>query len=114
VPADLTDEAGKSIPIDTMVNRHLELLKASKTEQVFRKDYEEAERYNLSTLDEQETQPVLLFYPPVKGEILSAYNPNLHQYGLDKSGHSRYYLFLPERLSMQVYPEYRIYMCSAH
>jgi lipoprotein NlpD len=83
LPADLTDKEGRPIPIDTMVNHHLELLKTSKAEQAFRKDYEEAEHYNLSTLDEEETQPVLLFYPPVKGEILSTYNPNLHRYGLD-------------------------------
>jgi murein DD-endopeptidase MepM/ murein hydrolase activator NlpD len=117
VPADLTDEAGRSIPIDTMVNRHLELLKTSKAEQAFRKEYEEAERYNLSTLEEQEAQPVLLFYPPVKGEILSAYNPNLHRYGLDLKVKDRQSVLsiLPGTVIYAGYsPEYQYVICVQH
>jgi len=83
IPADSTDAQGRQIPIDTLANHHLELMKTTQTEKAFRDNYEEQERYNLSTLNVQEKKSVLLFYPPVKGQVRTAFNPGSKKYGMD-------------------------------
>jgi len=83
ITVDSTDAEGRQIPIDTLANRHLELMKITRKEAAFRKAYEEKERYNLSTLNTQETKDVVLFYPPVKGDVFSSFNPNQRKYGVD-------------------------------
>jgi murein DD-endopeptidase MepM/ murein hydrolase activator NlpD len=83
IPSDLTDEKGRKIPLDTLVNKHLELMKATEAERKFREKYESSEKSNLSTLVPQATKSELLFYQPVKGRILSRYNPQQKKYGMD-------------------------------
>jgi len=83
VPSDLTDEKGRDIPIDTLANKHLELMKATSKEKAFREEYEEREKNNLSTLNPQTTKSELFFYKPINGLIYSRYNPKQKKYGMD-------------------------------
>lgn len=83
IPADLADEKGRDIPIDTLANHHLELMKATNAEKAFREGYEESEKNNLSTLTPQTTKSELLFYKPINGRIFSRYNPKQKKYGMD-------------------------------
>lgn len=76
-------KTGREIPIDTFANHHLELMKATDEENKFRKDYEEKEKYNLSTLSPRENNSIVLFYPPVKGKRIYSYDPKLKRYGTD-------------------------------
>jgi len=82
IPVDTLRKAGKNIPLDTLVNRHLELMKATKKEKKFREDYEESEKYNLSILNEQPKVEGLLFYQPIKGKIVNQFNPRLKNFGI--------------------------------
>lgn len=83
INVDSTDSEGHQIPIDTLANRHMVLMKATSQEEAFRKRYEEQEKYNLSTLNTSGNTNVLLFYPPVKGEVTSTFDPRLRQFGVD-------------------------------
>lgn len=83
VPMDSTAEDGRTIPLDTLANKHLTLMKATRNETSFRERYEEQEKFNLSTLNTQPEKEVLYFYTPVKGVIVGSFNPRLHQNGVD-------------------------------
>lgn len=82
IPVDSLSKAGKDIPLDTLANRHLELMKATDKEKKFREDYEESEKFNLSILDEKPKAEGLLFYQPIKGKIVNQFNPKLKSYGV--------------------------------
>jgi len=82
IPVDTLKSKGRNIPLDTLANRHLELMKATKKEKAFREDYEESEKYNLSILNEQPKVEGLLFYKPIKGRIVTSFNPKLKSYGV--------------------------------
>jgi len=82
IPEDTLKKYGKDIPLDTLANRHLELMKATDKEKAFRADYEEKEKFNLSILDEQPKEEGLLFYPPVKGKIVSGFSSKQKNYGV--------------------------------
>ena len=82
VPVDSADY-NREIPIDTLANRHLELMKPTDKEEEFRQEYEQKEKYNLSTLSPQDAKSVILFYPPIKGKIVSAFNSKQKKYGID-------------------------------
>jgi len=83
ISTDSLDEEGHQIPIDTLANHHLSLMKATKREESFRKEYEEQEKFNLSTLNGNSNTNVLLFYPPVKGEVVGLFDPRVRQFGVD-------------------------------
>ncbi|MFA7043611.1 MAG: M23 family metallopeptidase [Bacteroidales bacterium] len=83
IPADTLKKVGKDIPMDTLANRHFELMKETNKEKKFREDYEESEKYNLSILGEQPKAEGLLFYPPIKGKIVNNFNPKLRNYGVN-------------------------------
>lgn len=78
-----TNEKDRKIPIDTLANQHLELMKATETEKAFREDYEKREKGYLSTLAPQTTKSELLFYQPIKGRIFSRYDPRQKKYGME-------------------------------
>ncbi|MDD4921941.1 MAG: M23 family metallopeptidase [Bacteroidales bacterium] len=82
IPVDTLNKTGKDIPMDTLANRHLELMKMTDKEKDFRENYEESEKYNLSILNEQPKVEGLLFYRPIKGKILKKFNPKLKDYGV--------------------------------
>jgi len=83
LPVDTLEKNGKNIPLDTLANRHLELMKATKKEVSFRAKYEDSEKYNLSLLNEQPKAEGVLFYPPTKGKIIMAFNPKIKSYGVN-------------------------------
>ncbi len=83
IPVDTTTADGREIPLDTLANRRLTLMKATRNELSFRENYEEKEKFNLSTLNTQAEKDVLLFYTPVKGDIVGTFNPKNRQYGVD-------------------------------
>lgn len=78
-----TNDKDRIIPIDTLANQHLELMKATEAEKEFREDYEKREKGNLSTLAPQSTKSELLFYQPIKGRIFSRYDPRQKKYGME-------------------------------
>jgi len=82
IPVDTLKSKGRNIPFDTLANRHLELMKATNKEKAFRENYEESEKYNLSILNEQPKVEGLLFYKPIKGLIVTSFNPKLKSYGI--------------------------------
>jgi len=82
IPVDTLKSKGRNIPLDTLANRHLELMKATNKEKAFRENYEESEKYNLSILNEQPKVEGLLFYKPIKGLIVTSFNPKLKSYGI--------------------------------
>lgn len=82
LPIDTLKKAGKDIPLDTLANRHLELMKATDKERSYREKYEENEKYNLSILNDQPKVEGLLFYPPIKGKILTGFNPKMKSFGI--------------------------------
>jgi len=83
IPVDTLMKMGKNIPLDTLVNHHLELMRPTKREIKFRENYEESEKYNLSILSEQPKVEGLLFYQPIKGKIVTVFNPKLKNFGVE-------------------------------
>lgn len=83
IPVDSITADGHEIPLDTLANRHLALMKATRKETSFRERYEDQEKFNLSTLNTQPEKEVLFFYTPVKGDIVGTFNPKIHQNGVD-------------------------------
>lgn len=83
IPVDSTTADGHKIPLDTLANRHLTLMKATRNELSYRTKYEEQEKFNLSTLNTQAEKEVLYFYTPVKGDIIGTFNPQKRQNGVD-------------------------------
>lgn len=83
IPLDTLAKNGKNIPLDTLANRHLELMKATNKEKTFREKYEDSEKYNLSILNEQPKAEGVLFYPPTKGRIMTTFNPKIKSYGVN-------------------------------
>jgi hypothetical protein len=83
ISIDSLYEDGHPIPIDTLANKHMELMKNTPGEARFRKSYEEKEQYNLSTINTQIEPAAQLFYLPVKGVIVQPFNTYNRQYGVD-------------------------------
>jgi lipoprotein NlpD len=83
MPAELLKDGGEKILLDTVSLDNLDKIKASREEEMFREEYEEKEKDNLSTLAQHESKPDFLFYKPVKGKIKSRYNPTKKEYGMD-------------------------------
>jgi murein DD-endopeptidase MepM/ murein hydrolase activator NlpD len=83
IPVDSLKKEGKNIPLDTLANRHLTLMQATRQERKFRDEFEENEKYNLSVLSQQPaTSEGLLFYPPLKGKVLSKFSTKSKTYGI--------------------------------
>jgi murein DD-endopeptidase MepM/ murein hydrolase activator NlpD len=83
IPVDSLKNKGKDIPLDTLANKHLELMKMTDREKNFREEYEGNEKYNLSILSQRPaTDEGLLFYRPLKGKIISKFNPKMKSYGV--------------------------------
>ena len=83
IPVDSLKKKGKNIPLDTMANRHLELMKTTENEKEFRKNYESSEKYNLSVMSKQPKVEALSLHKPVIGKILTHFNPTSKCFGVD-------------------------------
>ncbi len=59
------------------------LMERTEAEEQFRKQYEESERYNLTTMDNAPATLGLVFYRPTRGMISSAFDANGKHFGID-------------------------------
>ena len=59
-------------------------LKSTSREKKYREDYEETEKYNLSSISTSDQAPTegVTFFRPVRGVVTSHFNASLHRYGL--------------------------------
>lgn len=71
-----------SIDSLTMI-RSEELMVRTEAEEKFRKQYEESERYNLTTMDNAPVITGLVFYRPTRGMISSGFDANKKHFGID-------------------------------
>ena len=70
--------------IDSLtIVRSEELMERTEVEEQFRKQYEESERYNLTTMDNAPATLGLVFYRPTRGMISSAFDVNGKHFGID-------------------------------
>lgn len=73
--------------IDTMeeltVIRHDSLIERSKREEEFRRQYEEAEKYNLMAINLQAESNGLIFYTPTRGIVSSPFDMDIRHFGID-------------------------------
>ncbi len=63
--------------------RSEELMARTQAEDEFRKQYEETERYNLTTIDNAPSVTGLIFFRPTRGMISSAFDANKKHFGID-------------------------------
>lgn len=71
-----------SIDSLTMV-RSEELMERTEAEEQFRKQYEETERYNLTTMTDAPAVTGLIFFRPTRGMLSSAFDANRKHFGID-------------------------------
>jgi murein DD-endopeptidase MepM/ murein hydrolase activator NlpD len=70
--------------IDSLtVVRSEELMERTQAEDEFRKQYEETERYNLTTLDNAPAVTGLIFFRPTRGMVSSEFDANHKHFGID-------------------------------
>ena len=70
--------------IDSLtVVRSEELMERTQAEDDFRKQYEETERYNLTTIDNAPAVTGLIFFRPTRGMISSGFDANKKHFGID-------------------------------
>lgn len=70
--------------IDSLtVVRSEELMERTQAEDEFRKQYEETERYNLTTLDNAPVVTGLIFFRPTRGMVSSVFDANKKHFGID-------------------------------
>lgn len=74
------------VPVDTVsISEDDPKLKSTVAEQNFRKQYEEEEKYNLSSLSMSDSAPVdgVTFFRPAKGVITAKFDANKKHYGVE-------------------------------
>ena len=70
--------------IDSLTEaRTEELMERTKAEEEFRKQYEETERYNLTTIDNAQAVSGLIFFRPTRGMVSSGFDANHKHFGID-------------------------------
>lgn len=70
--------------IDSLtILRSEELMERTQAEEQFRKQYEESERYNLTTMVDAPVVSGLVFYRPTRGMVSSGFNTNKGHFGID-------------------------------
>ena len=71
-------------PIDSVqYNLSIKELYQTQSENEYRKEFEEKEKYNLSLHTENQVSGLPAFFPPVKGVITSKFNANISHFGID-------------------------------
>ena len=63
--------------------RSEELMERTQAEDEFRKQYEETERYNLTTIDNASVVTGLVFFRPTRGMVTSEFDANTKHFGID-------------------------------
>ena len=70
--------------IDSLtVQRSEELMERTQNEERFRKEFEEQEKYNLSTVKAPTVVSDIIFYRPVPGLLTNGFNPEGRHFGVD-------------------------------
>ena len=70
--------------IDSLTEvRTEELMERTQAEEEFRKQYEETERYNLTTIDNTQAVTGLIFFRPTRGMVSSEFDANQKHFGID-------------------------------
>ena len=70
--------------IDSLTEtRTEELMERTQAEEEFRKQYEETERYNLTTIDNAQAITGLIFFRPTRGMVSSEFDANKKHFGID-------------------------------
>ena len=70
--------------IDSLTEvRTEELMERTQAEEEFRKQYEETERYNLTTIDNAQAVTGLIFFRPTRGMVSSEFDANQKHFGID-------------------------------
>ncbi len=70
--------------IDSLtILRAEELMARTKEEEEFRKRYEEAERYNLTSVNSSRVAAGVIFHRPVRGVMSANFNPSAEHFGVD-------------------------------
>lgn len=70
--------------IDSLtIVRSEELMERTEEEELFRRRYEESERYNLTTMDNASATLGLVFFRPTRGMISSGFDANRKHFGID-------------------------------
>lgn len=82
IPMDSLRKKEGKITIDSLAVKNLKLMPATKRELKFRQEYEDNEKYNLSILNQQNPAKDVLLYPPLKGKVISTFNPKLKAFGI--------------------------------
>ncbi|MBR5193974.1 MAG: M23 family metallopeptidase [Bacteroidaceae bacterium] len=87
---NIQDIFSGKVKVDTVASidsltivRSEELMERTEAEEQFRKQYEESERYNLTTMDNAPATLGLVFYRPTRGMISSAFDANGKHFGID-------------------------------
>ncbi|MCD8165782.1 MAG: M23 family metallopeptidase [Bacteroides sp.] len=87
---NIQDIFSGTVRIDTVhsldslnVLREDTLLERSRREEEFRRQYEENERYNLTTTNQEPDTDGLVFYRPTRGLISSQFNTEQRHFGID-------------------------------
>ena len=77
------------LPLDTL-NVSEKNLERSKKEETFRLNYEEREKYNLTSLPASNTIPEnIIFFRPVRGIVSSRFDPKEKHFGIDIAASSK-------------------------
>jgi murein DD-endopeptidase MepM/ murein hydrolase activator NlpD len=82
ISGNVKADSVQSIDSLTIV-RSEELMERTQAEDEFRKQYEETERYNLTTIDNASVVTGLVFFRPTRGMITSAFDANAKHFGID-------------------------------
>lgn len=87
---NIQDIFSGKVQIDTVqtldsltASRHDTLMERTKREEEFRRQYEETEKYNLTTITSQPDVNGLIFYRPTRGMISDSFDPDKRHFGTD-------------------------------
>lgn len=87
---NIQDIFSGKVQIDTVqtldsltASRHDTLMERTKREEEFRRQYEETEKYNLTTITSQPDVNGLIFYRPTRGMISDHFDPDKRHFGTD-------------------------------
>lgn len=87
---NIQDIVGGSVKVDSVhsidsltVVRSEELMERTQAEEEFRKQYEESERYNLTSLNNAQAIAGLMFVRPTRGMLTSMFDANKKHFGVD-------------------------------
>jgi murein DD-endopeptidase MepM/ murein hydrolase activator NlpD len=82
ITGDIHPDSLKSLDSIALKERAQILMEKSENEKDFVEEYENAEKYNLSSLSTKENENIFVFYKPVSGVVSSSFDPEENQFGI--------------------------------